>query len=246
MDENDDSDQNQNQQQPPPPSPTAPPPFLLLEDLLDDDVPIEPSIIVEETFRRLFPESFRAAVPVFRPKEGDLLLLRWDRACAALEAAEARFEGEIARKGGRVADARRPTMRDRTAAKKGKLRWVSNLFNPPRVDAIDTLARRVRDLEAKISGARAAALSSRPTSSFFVFFDSQRDAAIAAQVNLQAEDGHSFTVVDAPGPEEVIVFSPLSLFFFQTRLFSNAPVFLSSSLSLSLSLSHRCCGRLYG
>ena len=51
----DDLDQNQQQR---PPSPTLP---FLLEDLLDDDVPIEPSIIVEETFRRLFPESFRAA-----------------------------------------------------------------------------------------------------------------------------------------------------------------------------------------
>ena len=51
----DDLDQNQRQR---PPSPTLP---FLLEDLLDDDVPIEPSIIVEETFRRLFPESFRAA-----------------------------------------------------------------------------------------------------------------------------------------------------------------------------------------
>jgi len=93
-------------------------------------------------------------------------------------------------------------MRDRTAAT-GRLRWLSNALAPPTVDAIDALAGRVRGLEAKISTARAAALSSRPTSSFFVFFDSQRDAAIAAQVNLQAEDGHSFTVVDAPGPEEV-------------------------------------------
>ena len=136
---------------------------------------------------------------------------------AVTEAAEARFEGEIARKGDRVADARRPTMRDRTAAT-GRLRWFSNAFIPPRVDAIDTLARRVRDLEARISKARAAALSSRPTSSFFVFFDSQRDAAIAAQVNLQAEDGHSFTVVDAPGPEEVGFFFSFPFFpFFLSR-----------------------------
>ena len=44
----------------------------------------------------------------------------------------------------------------------------------------------------------------RPSrTSFFVFFTSQRDAAIAAQVNLHPEDGHSFQVFEAPGPEEV-------------------------------------------
>ena len=249
--ENDaDGDQKQNQQ---PPSPTLP---FLLEDLLDDDVPIEPSIIVEETFRRLFPESFRAAVPVFRHKEVDLLLLKWDRACAALEAAEARFEAEMAwcsrlrrrrqlqQEGNSTTTAitpRRPTMRDRTSAK-GRLRWLRNAFAPPKVDAIDTLARRVRELEAAISKARASALASRPTSSFFVFFDSQRDAAIAAQVNLQAEDGHSFTVVDAPGPEEVSRVERekdrekekgfFFFFFFRFRVF-----FFKFSFSFSLSLT---------
>ena len=47
-------------------------------------------------------------------------------------------------------------------------------------------------------------LAARATPSYFVFFSSQRDAAVAAQVNLQAEDGHSFRVVDAPGPEDVL------------------------------------------
>lgn len=117
-------------------------------------------------------------------------------------------------------------MRDRTAAT-GRLRWLSNALAPPTVDAIDALAGRVRGLEAKISTARAAALSSRPTSSFFVFFDSQRDAAIAAQVNLQAEDGHSFTVVDAPGPEEVSEREMRSFF-------PGFRGFFSLSLSLSL------------
>lgn len=42
-----------------------------------------------------------------------------------------------------------------------------------------------------------------PTTSYFVFFNNQKDAAIAAQTNLHAEDGHSFRVMEAPGPEEV-------------------------------------------
>ena len=41
------------------------------------------------------------------------------------------------------------------------------------------------------------------TNSYFVFFSSQTDAAVAAQANLHPEDGHSFRVFEAPGPEEV-------------------------------------------
>jgi hypothetical protein len=43
-----------------------------------------------------------------------------------------------------------------------------------------------------------------PTSpSFFAFFLTQKDAAFAAQARLHSEDGHSFRVMEAPGPEEV-------------------------------------------
>ena len=62
---------------------------------------------------------------------------------------------------------------------------------------------RVRDLEQRITLARQAALDNPPTTSYFVFFSNQKDAAIAAQTNLHAEDGHSFRVMEAPGPEEV-------------------------------------------
>lgn len=62
---------------------------------------------------------------------------------------------------------------------------------------------RVRDLEQRITIARQAALDNPPTTSYFVFFNNQKDAAIAAQTNLHAEDGHSFRVMEAPGPEEV-------------------------------------------
>ena len=72
-----------------------------------------------------------------------------------------------------------------------------------RVDSIDFWSARVRDLEQRITIAREAALENPPTTSFFVFFSSQKDAAIAAQTNLHAEDGHSFRVMEAPGPEEV-------------------------------------------
>ena len=72
-----------------------------------------------------------------------------------------------------------------------------------RVDSIDFWAVRIRDLEHRIVAAREAALANPPTTSYFVFFNSQKDAAIAAQTNLHAEDGHSFRVIEAPGPEEV-------------------------------------------
>ena len=71
-----------------------------------------------------------------------------------------------------------------------------------KVDSIDYWAGKVRELEAAIVAARAAALAAPPCGSFFVFFNNQADAATAAQVNLHPEEGHSFRVVEAPGPEE--------------------------------------------
>ena len=79
------------------------------------------------------------------------------------------------------------------------------------MDSIDYWAGKVRELEAAIVRARQAALAAPPCSSYFVFFTSQADAAIAAQVNLHPEDGHSFRVVEAPGPEEVGL-PPVTLF----------------------------------
>lgn len=71
------------------------------------------------------------------------------------------------------------------------------------MDAIDHWAHEVRDLEQKITAERKRVLDGPPTNSYFVFFSSQKDAAIAAQTNLHPEDGHSFRVYEAPGPEEV-------------------------------------------
>ena len=61
----------------------------------------------------------------------------------------------------------------------------------------------IRKLEIDIVKARQEALNSQARTSYFVFFTSQKDAAIAAQVKLHPEDGHSFQVFEAPGPEEV-------------------------------------------
>lgn len=71
-----------------------------------------------------------------------------------------------------------------------------------RVDSIDFWSVRIRDLEHRIVEARRAALAGPPTTSWFVFFNNQKDAAIAAQTNIHAEDGHRFRVIEAPGPEE--------------------------------------------
>lgn len=86
-----------------------------------------------------------------------------------------------------------------------------------RVDSIDFWSARVRDLEQRISLARQAALQHAPTTSYFVFFNNQKDAAIAAQTNLHAEDGHSFRVMEAPGPEEVGQGEQLCLLFMRVH-----------------------------
>lgn len=71
------------------------------------------------------------------------------------------------------------------------------------MDLIDFWAKMIRKLEEDIVKARQEALNSPVRTSYFVFFTSQKDAAIAAQVKLHPEDGHSFQVFEAPGPEEV-------------------------------------------
>ena len=71
------------------------------------------------------------------------------------------------------------------------------------VDSIDYWAGQVRQLENEIVDARRCALEGPPCASFFVFFKTQKDAAVAAQTNIHPEDGRSFRVVEAPGPEEV-------------------------------------------
>ena len=85
-----------------------------------------------------------------------------------------------------------------------------------RVDAIDLWSAKIRELESRITVEREKALAGPPSTSYFVFFNSQKDAAIAAQVNLHAEDGHHFRVFEAPGPEEVSS-SPLLCLSQQSR-----------------------------
>ena len=72
------------------------------------------------------------------------------------------------------------------------------------MDSIDYWAGEVRRLECEIVDARKRALASPACASYFVFFSSQKDAAIASQTNIHPEDGRSFRVVEAPGPEEVL------------------------------------------
>ena len=91
-----------------------------------------------------------------------------------------------------------------------------------RVDSINHWAARVRELEAAIAGARARALAAPPSAAFFAFFTSQKAAAIAAQANLHPEDGHSFRVVEAPGPEEACAASASGHYIQGFRLKSNA------------------------
>lgn len=45
--------------------------------------------------------------------------------------------------------------------------------------------------------------------SYFAFFSTQKDAAFAAQTRIHPEDSHCFRVMEAPGPEEVILHFPL-------------------------------------
>ncbi|CAL5219786.1 g1691 [Coccomyxa viridis] len=148
-----------------------------------DELP-DAEALVSLTFKLLFPETFQHILPVHKHKEVDLLLAKWDVSWAALARAEAKFEFSKCQI--------RP---------KHKL---GHRFCPgEQVDSIDYWAGEVRRLEHEIVDARKRALASPPCASYFVFFSSQKAAAIAAQTNIHPEDGRSFRVVEAPGPEEV-------------------------------------------
>ncbi|KAL0050237.1 hypothetical protein WJX82_006955 [Trebouxia sp. C0006] len=151
---------------------------------LDGDGHVTMDEIVTATFKNLFPDSFQSVLEVRNHKEVDLLLMQWDIAYMQLEKAETTFEA--------AGLLERPEHNLRCCGCSGD-----------RVDSIDFWSMRVRDLEQRITIARQAALDNPPTTSYFVFFSNQKDAAIAAQTNLHAEDGHSFRVMEAPGPEEV-------------------------------------------
>ena len=69
----------------------------------------------------------------------------------------------------------------------------------------------MRSLEIAIDKERTKCLGSEPSPSFFAFFRTQKDAAFAAQTRLHPEDGHSFRVMEAPGPDEVLLLSLLGL-----------------------------------
>eukprot|EP00884_Botryococcus_braunii_P001498 jgi/Botrbrau1/11349/Bobra.0038s0106.1 len=145
-----------------------------------------PQELVEKTFRNLFPESFMYAVPVYKHKAVDRLLRKWDRACDQLEGGEAEYVTSHKRI--------RPV---------ATLGWLSCFGIGEQVDKIDFFAQTVRRLEKEIPATRSKILAGPPCHAYFVIFNSQKDAAIAAQANIHPEDGNSFQIKEAPGPEEV-------------------------------------------
>ncbi|KAK9819243.1 hypothetical protein WJX81_003710 [Elliptochloris bilobata] len=153
------------------------------EEEEEDQLPDREELVVS-TFRRLFPRSFAGVAAVHKHKEVDLLLVKWDQAWTKLASAEGAYEASGCK--------RRPQHRTGCCGCWGA-----------RVDSVDHWAGRVRELETNISAARKRARAAPPSAAFFAFFTSQKAAAIAAQANLHPEDGHSFRVTEAPGPEEV-------------------------------------------
>ncbi|CAL8472023.1 g11565 [Coccomyxa elongata] len=145
---------------------------------------LTPTQLVEATFRRLFPDTFQYALPVWKHKSVDQLLWQWDEAYSRLLRAEARFEA--------TGCSKRPTHRSERCGGPGS-----------KVDTIDFWAQRVRQIETAIHREQHRILGGPTTLSFFAFFLTQKDAALAAQTRIHSEDGHSFRVMEAPGPEEV-------------------------------------------
>ncbi|GIM03101.1 hypothetical protein Vretimale_7897 [Volvox reticuliferus] len=138
--------------------------------------------VVSATFLRLFPEEFDRAIQVINFKTVDLLLMQVDRHMAQYEYAVQYEE------------------------KTGK-----QLFGRDGFCGLVGQRRRLREhhlkeinaLLDKVRKARVEAANTAQTSSWIVFFRTQRAAAMASQCIIHAEDNRQFRVHPAPGPDEV-------------------------------------------
>ncbi|GLI62080.1 hypothetical protein VaNZ11_004639 [Volvox africanus] len=138
--------------------------------------------VVSATFLRLFPEEFDRAIQVINFKTVDLLLMQVDRHMAQYEYA-IKYEEQTGKKlFGRVG----------FCGLVGERRRLREYH----LEKINTLLDKVRK-------ARVEAANTAQTSSWIVFFSTQRAAAMASQCIIHAEDNRRFRVHPAPGPDEV-------------------------------------------
>ncbi|PNW73839.1 hypothetical protein CHLRE_13g574850v5 [Chlamydomonas reinhardtii] len=139
--------------------------------------------VVSATFARMFPDEFDRAIPVINHKEVDLLLMRADQHMAQYEYAKA-WERHNAGK--------------ELIGRTGFLGLTGD-----KVRLKHYHLQQVKKIMEEVRVARQRAFDTQHTPSWFVFFRTQRAAAVAAQCVLHAEDNRQFRVHPAPGPEEV-------------------------------------------
>ncbi|KAG2438979.1 hypothetical protein HYH02_010771 [Chlamydomonas schloesseri] len=139
--------------------------------------------VVSATFARMFPDEFDRAIPVINHKEVDLLLMQADNHMAQYEYAKA---WERHNQGQKL---------------EGRTGFLGLTGDKVRLKHYHL--QQVKDIMKKVQEARRRAFDTAHTPSWFVFFRTQRAAAVAAQCVLHAEDNRQFRVHPAPGPEEV-------------------------------------------
>ncbi|KAG2443726.1 hypothetical protein HXX76_002072 [Chlamydomonas incerta] len=139
--------------------------------------------VVSATFARMFPDEFDRAIPVIDHKEVDLLLMRADQHMAQYEYAKAWEQHNLGKK------------------LIGRTGFMGLRGEEVRLKHYHL--RKVKEIMAEVEEARRRAFDTAHTPSWFVFFRTQRAAAVAAQCVLHAEDNRKFRVHPAPGPDEV-------------------------------------------
>ncbi|GLC35608.1 hypothetical protein PLESTM_000342700 [Pleodorina starrii] len=138
--------------------------------------------VVSATFLRLFPDEFDRAIPVINFKEVDLLLMKVDRHMAQYEYA-IKYEEETGKQ------------------LFGRIGWCG--LSGERRRLREYHREQINTLLAQVREARLRAFDTAHTPSWFVFFRTQRAAAMASQCLIHAEDNRQFRVQPAPGPDEV-------------------------------------------
>jgi len=146
--------------------------------------------VIANSFQELFPDDFVGVLPVFVHKPVDDLLIQWDALSRQLEIIQGRAEKT-----------------ERTIMIRERKWWswlclgLCGVSKPE--DATKYYSRKIAIMEGKIDRERKKVLRSKPSSSWLVFFRTQRAATIATQTLLHSDTGHKFRARPAPGPDEM-------------------------------------------
>eukprot|EP00249_Psilotum_nudum_P005543 c18984_g1_i2 orf=173-2383(-) len=144
---------------------------------------------VDAYFRKLHPDTYERCRVVTDISEVSKVWIELEKSKRKLAHAEAVFAES---KTNAKPEGERPQHRTGTLGLIG-----------PKVDSIDYLSERIKDLTVKLEKEQTRTWEEKQQGAAFVFFNSRGAATAASQV-MHGEYAHSWTVMPAPEPREVV------------------------------------------